>query len=72
MSTVLKYYPNKKNVIKRLTELGCTEITLRYMKSEGWWLECDRNKVWFDDWVGMTIGDVMYTLEREWTKPEKI
>ncbi|MFM2393089.1 MAG: hypothetical protein RLZZ546_1071 [Bacteroidota bacterium] len=32
---------SKKELVKKLKELGVTNIHLTYKKSEGWWLTCD-------------------------------
>ncbi len=55
---------SKKELIKKLKELGLTNIHLTYKKSEGWWLTCDT----FDDWIGMDSFGAMITIENEFKK----
>jgi hypothetical protein len=51
----------KSQLIKRLKELGKTDIELTYHKSEGWWLSCNG----FDDWISMDNSGAMIRINKE-------
>jgi hypothetical protein len=54
----------REEIIKRLEELGLTNIDLSYKKGEGWWLTCDT----FDDWISMDSYGAMIAVERLFNK----